>query len=64
MNRFAPKPPPPMNLARDAIEPIGELEPKKKLLSIHTPFIMHAIMGVFSLLQSHYESNVFIMEIY
>jgi hypothetical protein len=50
-----------MNLARNAIEPIEELEPNKKLLSVHTPFILHdAIMGAFSLLQSHYESIVFI----
>jgi hypothetical protein len=54
-----------MNLAKNTFEPIGKLEPNKKLLSIHTPFIMHdAIMGVFSLLQSHCEFNVFIKAIY
>jgi hypothetical protein len=54
-----------MNLARDAIESTKELEPNRKMLLVHAPFIMHdAMVGVFSLLQSHFESNVFIEELY
>lgn len=63
INCFVPKPPRPSNLVRDAIEPIGEREPNRKLLSIHAPFILYdAMVGVFSLVQSHCESNVFILE--
>jgi hypothetical protein len=37
-------------LAIDIIESTGELEPNKKLFSVHTPFILHDVMvGVFSL---------------
>jgi len=65
INHSAPKTPPPMNLARDAIESTKELEPNRKMLLVHAPFIMHdAMVGVFSLLQSHFESNVFIEELY
>jgi hypothetical protein len=54
-----------MTLAINAIEPTRKLEPNKKLLSIHAPFILHdAMVGAFSLLQSHCESNFFIEVIY
>ncbi len=53
INYSFPKPPQPMTLAIDAIEPTRELGPNIKILSIHTPFILHdTVVGVFSLLQS------------
>jgi len=65
INWSAPKPPLFTTLTIDVIESTWELEPNKKLLSVHTPFILHeAMVGVFSLLESHYESNVFIEAIY
>jgi hypothetical protein len=54
-----------MTLAKRAIEPTRKLEPDIKLLLVHAPFILHdVVVGVFSLLQSYYESNVFIKAIY
>jgi hypothetical protein len=51
INCSAPKPPLSTTLAINAIEPTGGLEPNRKLLLVHTPFIIHdATMGVFSLL--------------
>jgi hypothetical protein len=65
INHSTPKPPPPTNWAKDIIEPTRELEPNKKMLLVHAPFIMHdAMVGAFSLLQSHFESNDFIEALY
>ncbi len=65
INRSFPKPALPTTLAINAIEPTKELEHNIKLLSIHAPFILHdAMVGVFSMLQLHCESNVFVKGIY
>jgi len=65
INRSTPKPLAILNLVRDAIEPKGELEPNRKLLSVHAPFILHdAMVGVFSPIQSQCETNVFIEALY
>jgi hypothetical protein len=65
INRFTPKPPLSMTLAINLIEPTKKIEPNKKLLLVHAPFILHdAMVVVFSLLQSHCESKFFIEVIY
>jgi hypothetical protein len=65
INHSAPKPPLSTTLVINIIESIGESKSNKKLLLIHAPFNLHdAMMGAFSLLQSHYETNIFIEAIY
>jgi hypothetical protein len=51
INHSTPKPPLSTTPTTDTIESIRELEPNKKLILVHAPFILHyAMMGVFSLL--------------